>query len=477
MKEMSLWENLYPSTPSSYLKWLALNVKGRYDEYKRNISNIRKYNSRIKRAPSIDVRDGNIIFVVVDCLRADHTTVGNYDQSTTPFLSDIGCQYPNTVSAAPWTYPSVVSILTGQYPHTHGADFDTELRKWDPSAGQVPGKIQSDVITLPEVLGANGYHTYFSTAIRTAEIALRGRFRRMNLEYHEPAESVIDGLFDWWDSHRGNRFGYIQLGDLHGLQNGIRHLPDQRPFGDIERLPEMTEKDWEDDKKRATYIDRHERLYDTILWYVDEQIRRMFEGLEHRGDLDDTFVVIVGDHGEGFGEHWESERDILDNPYGPPFGYAHGSNLFQELIKVPMVISGTGKMDDSTPWVSTTDIVPTVLDYLNGLSEVERTFDGQSLFEPTEDRVIHAGGIGEGYEQHAVYVDGDKYVSHPHEEPDFLFDVSRDEFELNNLIEVEARRDRWRELKRLIPESHDHGEDIHLSDTAHQQLKELGYIE
>jgi arylsulfatase A-like enzyme len=458
------------------LKTVAGPVKRAYDSYKRQRANARHFRHNVAASPSLDAVAGDVLFVVVDCLRADHTSLDGYDRDTTPFLAETGRRFPNAVSAAPWTYPSVVSLLSGLYVHNHGADFDSELRKWDPDANQTPGTIHDDVVTLPELLGASGYDTYFSTAIRTAEIALHGRFEEMRMQFHAPAETIVDDLLGWWDGRESDRFAYVQFGDLHGLQLGVRHVPDDRPFGEIEPLPDMTDDDWADDGRRSQYVDRNERLYDTLARYVDDQIHRLLRQLEARGDLQDTLVVVVGDHGEGLGEHWALERDILNNPYGPPFGYAHGSNLFQELIRVPLVVAGGEAPDQTSRWVSTTDIVPTVLDRLGAAGALESPLDGRSLDAEPTDRVIHAGGIGEGYEQHAVYRDGLKYVTHPLSGPDFLYDVGSDPAEATNLID-DVDSDRREGLAAAVPDSRARGDDVELSDTAEQQMRELGYLE
>src|SRR5436189_4017786 len=87
----------------------------------------------------------NVLLVTVDCLRRDRLSAYGYERQTTPFLDslvDDALHCTSAHSASSWTCPSVVSLLTGQYPHRHGA-------------GLIPGEpkhLRRD--NLPTVLGA-----------------------------------------------------------------------------------------------------------------------------------------------------------------------------------------------------------------------------------------------------------------------------------------------------------------------------------
>ena len=63
-------------------------------------------------------RDGtNVLFVILDTVRADHLTPYGYEQNTTPTLDAFAkeaCVYTEAVSQAPWTLPSHASMFTGQ---------------------------------------------------------------------------------------------------------------------------------------------------------------------------------------------------------------------------------------------------------------------------------------------------------------------------------------------------------------------------
>lgn len=91
----------------------------------------------------------NVLLIVLDALRADHISAHGYGRKTSPTLDELagdGVLFERAISASAWTLPSHASILTGRYPHEHGADYRT--RKYD---GRFP--------TLAEVLRDRGYRT------------------------------------------------------------------------------------------------------------------------------------------------------------------------------------------------------------------------------------------------------------------------------------------------------------------------------
>ena len=122
----------------------------------------------------------------------------------------------------------------------------------------------------------------------------------------------------------------------------------------------------------ATVKDR----YADSLFYVDTQIARLFDHLRRRGLWNNTVFVIGGDNGEAFYEH----------------GFAaHASWLFDEVMKVPMIIRAPGLMPglDDRPAMFL-DIPPSLFELLN--LPPHPSFQGISLFElrPNPARSIYS---------------------------------------------------------------------------------------
>jgi len=116
-------------------------------------------------------------------------------------------------------------------------------------------------------------------------------------------------------------------------------------------------------------IDIVKDRYADSLFYEDTQIARLFEYLRRRGLWEDTVIVIGGDNGEAFYEH----------------GFAaHATSLFNEVMKVPMIIRvpGLEASRDDRPAMFL-DIPPPVFDILS--LPAHPSFQGISLFEPRSD--------------------------------------------------------------------------------------------
>jgi len=95
--------------------------------------------------------------------------------------------------------------------------------------------------------------------------------------------------------------------------------------------------------------ERLARLYDAELRYLDAEVARLIDGLEERGILEDTLLVVTGDHGETFWEHGDF--------------WNHGLGVYQTTLHVPLLLrlpgaAGAGEVVELP--VSTLDVLPTV---------------------------------------------------------------------------------------------------------------------
>jgi arylsulfatase A-like enzyme len=441
--------------------------RARYDVLQ-PLQNWVQYRKRLSSVPQYDLERRDVLFLVVDCLRNDHLSRRGYERQTTPFIDTVGDYYPNCISAASWTYSSVPSILSGYYPHTHGAAYDTELR--NQGMEMPPASVRDDVYILPELLAKSGYDTYLSTAIATAELPIRGRFETAQVhhrsKFNTPASVLVTELLDWWDGADGPRFGYVHFGDLHA------HLrrPDVEPFGPIPDVPniagwEFTETT-EPQAEFELYRDAKVKLYDSLLRDVDSTIQSLFEALERRDELDDTLVVIVGDHGEEFWERAQFERDFFHDPRGI-YGTGHGHAMIPEVLEVPCILSGAD-LQETDEWISTTDIVPTVLTEL-GLSESEIDhLDGHPLQLPVPDRSVLAEEVAYGYDQQSVFKNDFQLFYSPYESVELLRDVERDE-----LVDDPEMINR---LKAHLPEETRTGSATDIDGQTRERLADLGYL-
>jgi arylsulfatase A-like enzyme len=221
---------------------------------------------------------------------------------------------------------------------------------------------------------------------------------------------------------------------------------------------------------------------------MDEQIGRLLDGLSKLGLLEGTFVVLVGDHGEGLFEHGER---------------GHGTNVYEELMRVPFIVCDpAGELAVArirTP-VTLADAFPTIMELALG-RPFERPVSGRSLVaslragsEPDSRPVFverphfsrerlrpgrnpkdrHEWGVMVG-----VIEDGYKLIRRP-ARPEFLFDLERDPEELTDIAGEET--DRIHELRSLLDGwIHRHptpppGAQAGVSEGQLEVLRALGYI-
>ena len=155
--------------------------------------------------------------------------------------------------------------------------------------------------------------------------------------------------------------------------------------------------------------------------YVDHFVENVIDQYRELGLYDSTLFVIVGDHGEAFGEHGREQHDNVP---------------WQEGLHIPLMIhdpSGSIEAHRISDPVSQIDIVPTIYDIL-GFDVVDADYPGYSGLSVDPQRLVYFSCWYD--EQCAGYLyEGDKYIHHYGNRRDQLFDVIEDPREQSNLID------------------------------------------
>lgn len=439
LKEITTFAKNF-AVKNEFTKKLALRLYSSYREHKAK----REFYSRIKNIniENIDTSskpDMNVIILTVDCLRYSNLSFAGYHRETTPFLNSLKVKF-RAVSTAPWTYPSVASILTGLYPHNHNAYLHDKIKNFDNLKSFKP--IRKSVLTLPEILFVLGYDVYFGTAIAVASYPLKGRVIPKRYLNDTPAEELLDDLRRWISKRERSFFAYVQLGDVHEPLTPPKEF--EHYFGRVEELPNLErwafrrpaeQKGEEFSKYRMNKI----LLYDNTVRYVDYAIENFYYLLEDSGLLDSTILVITADHGEEFWEHAKLEAENFYDPRGY-YGIAHGHNVFNEIIEVPILLDGAvrNRGNYTETRVGSVDIAPTILDLL-GVSH-SLTFDGQNLFKVVKNRKrpLLSEATGYGYEKKALILGRYKLIHAPDDGVQWLFDLKKDPFEQHPIEDTEV---------------------------------------
>lgn len=424
----------------------------------------------------------HVVIIVIDCLRRDHMSCYDYTRKTSPFMDSLAGQgsfFRDAISPSSWTYPSVISILTGLYPHNHGGVYAEDLRKFN--EGVSPRKVSEHVFFLPEILHHFGFATYFSSSIMPAELALHGRFQNVKSCKRKNAQYVLQHYVKWLHTHKKMRtFSYLQLGDLH--QRIRVKEPYRSAFGKIPDIPQLGRWDYyhkstvPGDPAFENYRESRIMLYDAALYYVDNKMREFFRLLEKLQLIDKTLVVITADHGEELWDHMEMEKEYFFHPR-PRYGVEHGYHLWQEIVGIPLLLWGPGITSHETDRrVSLVDVMPTVLNYCNIKGWETLSLDGQDLFDTTDNRVILAEDVAFGYEKKAVFDGQYKLYYSKGDGVRWIFDLKNDPYEESplDLPEVADR------LQGFIPKQETtkkEEESLSVDEETKKQLRDLGYIE
>ncbi|MCB9666074.1 MAG: sulfatase-like hydrolase/transferase [Alphaproteobacteria bacterium] len=283
-----------------------------------------------------------VVLVVMDTVRADHTSLCGHDRPTTPRLDALAARRGavhacRAYSPAPWTHPSHASLLTGAPVEEHGAVWTSEGTKVSPWMAVRP--LAEEAVTLPEELAAAGYQTALVSAnpvlaqdggllqgfeqVRVAArpLELRGeRFPPVLAEVLDAVDAerpllLVVNLYDAHDPYPGTdgslpwggRAPAVMLVDLNGrITSTFRGFIGGTLHPDTEEAFLLSVRDG----------------YDAGIHAADANLGAVLDALQARGRLADARVVVTSDHGELLGEH-----RLL----------RHGGFLWEEVERVPVV--------------------------------------------------------------------------------------------------------------------------------------------
>jgi arylsulfatase A-like enzyme len=417
--------------------------------------------------------------VSVDCMRRDRVSAYGYARKTTPFLDaflERAMHCTSAHSASPWTCPSVITLLTGLYPHHHGGGLVPGEPK-NLSKHNLPTRLADGVATLPGLLAARGYATAAVGAVWNAHLSIPDLFGKMAM-MEKPARTLVRRALKWIRAQDGPYCLWLHLGDAHEPLDVPRSMRNE--FGPVGRIKNVRQWDYTkaSDPVPSDAFDRYReariRLYDVAVRSADGAIGELWEGLRRAGHADRTVFVVTSDHGEEFWEHRQDELEGFTDPRDV-YGTGHGHNLFQVHLLVPLVVAGPGiAPGELRSNVTLADVTPTVLQALGIESP---PMDGRSLVEPDRsagDRSILAEGIAYGYEKRSV-VRGDlKLLVGEGDRYERVFRLGDDRRETGVVSDPGAVA----ELRSHLPAGEGvQGEQVEATKEIVDHLRELGYID
>jgi arylsulfatase A-like enzyme len=329
----------------------------------------------VERAAALDrrrirqlrrVERPNVVVYLIDSLRADRLGCYGYGKPVSPAIdafAESALVFDNATANSSWTKSAVASIFTGLWPASHQA-----ITRED--------KLPAAAFTLAEALREAGYATVgFSTNPSIAEeFGFEQGFDQLTLLGIETyADELSAQAAEWLRAFDGERPFFLYL---HTLDPHDPYLP---PPGERERFsPDVPAEFAARTDKVVNRLNRTatrraeagetlaslEALYDGEIAANDRAFGQLMEILEQSGELRDTVIIVVADHGEDFGEHGV---------------WRHGSRLTRESLRVPLLIRlpGDHRTGREPSLVQQVDILPTLLELLE--LEAPRPVEGESL--------------------------------------------------------------------------------------------------
>jgi arylsulfatase A-like enzyme/Tfp pilus assembly protein PilF len=391
----------------------------------------------------------NILLITLDTTRADRLGCSGYAAAQTPNLDRLAAEGVNCEAAyspVPLTLPAHCTVLSGLYPPAHKVRNNGSYFLPEP------------VLTLAEMLGRRGYQTsaFVSSFVLDSRFGLGQGFAEYDDDFaagtaktynSERNAAAVFASFSRWLAGRakGKFFSWVHFFDPHA------------PYDPPEPF-------------RSAFADNP---YDGEIAYMDHYIGAIIALLKEKHLLEDTLIVVAGDHGEAFGEHGETGHQVF---------------CYQENLRVPLIFHAPGHLPENMRLAQITcltDVMPTILEFLQ--IPVPASLQGRSLLpamqkKPAAERDLYLESRFAYEAFHCAPIQGIiqnnyKYLDLPKPE---LYDLQQDPGERKNLISGSAALGRKMRISLNELTRHLGGSDMQskrrLTDAEKNTLASLGYI-
>jgi arylsulfatase A-like enzyme len=318
-------------------------------------------------------RGPNVLLVTLDTTRVDHLGCYGYPRETTPNLDGLAQEsilYTRAYSTSSWTLPAHASLFTGKITYSHGARYDPEgplvltdaTDRHTETFQQYRARgLSPDERTLAGLLAQAGWHTGAVVAGPWLErtFGLATGFRDYDDSGIDPmrgrrAVEVTDRAIAWLERADRPFFLFLNYYDPHG--------PYDPPATYRELfLPPVSR------RGGLTGAAVVRALYDAEIRYMDDELGRLFDHLRAAGLWEETWIVVLADHGELLGEHGLN---------------GHGLDLYEGEIHVPLLVKAPGPSRAGTrveSLIQVTDVLPML-------------FQAMGLSPPADIQGVHPRG-------------------------------------------------------------------------------------
>jgi arylsulfatase A-like enzyme len=359
-----------------------------------------------------DANAPDILFITIDALRWDHTTLAGYERDTTPGLARWAASaavFSSAMTPASSTRQTFRALFSGVYPSqvlpstgsswwvVSFADAQRTLAHHMQDAGYLTVSVtERGKGFAPEGNALAGFERH---------IRVRSGKGTSGEQRETRARAQIDSILEQTRAQRDKPlFAWTHLMTPH------------QPYSVSTPSP---------------YGDRDVDDYDWAIRFVDGELARLLQALETDGRLGRTFVIVSADHGQAFREHGNR---------------LHGHTIYQEETNVPLLIWGPlVRAGARAAPISTLDLFPTILDLAG--ARASRAACGTSLVPVLEDparapaREVYMEQVPDSRPYFQVgYVRGHhKLVVTPPTDRYELYDLRADPREQHDLSDLQPR--------------------------------------
>jgi len=430
----------------------------------------------------------NIVLITLDTTRADHLGCYGYFRETSPSIDSFAAEsvlFERCIVSVAMTLPTHVSILTSTFPLEHGIGSNVSL-------GGRTVHFTDRFRSFAQVCRDAGYRTgaFVSATPVKKETGIGAGFEVFDQPEgaRRRADETTDAALRWL-AEMGDEpfFLWVHYFDPH------RPLDPPPPFDTLFTTDAPLEA-FIEERRIADFSERPLRggkvddtresinAYDAEIRFMDEQFGRLIRGLDGIDGRTKTAVLVIGDHGEGLGQHGES---------------AHGGT-WEEQLRVPMMIRAPGLEPSRVARLhAAADAFPTLL----GLVEAPllRSFlVGASGRDVLADDFVESSVLSQDtaekreMPEYRVSLTSGRwkyihYMSREAEAEDKLFDLAADPFELTDVRAAypEKGEEMLQRIYERIDEFQRRGEILRqgmeeptlmLDSTLADELRALGYL-
>jgi uncharacterized sulfatase len=378
----------------------------------------------------------NIVFLVLDTHRYDRLGIYGYDRGTSPNLDAFASQatvFEHAVSPGQWTIPAHASMFTGEFPSTHltyqsssalDPRFVTLAERLKSHGYQTSGFCNNPLVGVLNNGFTRGFDTFYNYGGAVPSVPERegrrliaplqklwSRYTQLLRKISYPIQNLVaqsDRVFNFILSPLlvplWSRYAHFKGDTVSSLKDAVAHLrrtfkpgtPPQFLFINLmeTHLPYSPPEEFARKYAPIIYENNEARdfmrkyntqalywllpmeedftdleyealsgMYDAEVAYQDHLLKELLDELDRPELRENTMVIIVADHGEMLGEH-----RIM----------GHGLGLYQELIRVPLIIRSPGQQTGQrvAQTVSTTNLFYTALDAAH-IDVIEKTYSNE----------------------------------------------------------------------------------------------------